>query len=277
MPNAKDLDLNELGMPKFLLTGYPGSGKTTQALTLPGKTFAYLFDPSAVSALRGFDIEFETFVPKVVSLAVRSLTKDKGDPKHLKHVDADKIYNAWEEDFESKIESGFFADYNNILFDSFTTFGDVVMDRVLSINNRTGQWPQQDDWTAQMNTIRNVVRTITGQMGLTLICTGHEQIVQDDLTKRVVNEIILTGQLKAKLPLLFSDIYHMEVAMKDGKPRFTAQTIPDRENRRCRTSFRGLSQYEDVTIEDFNQPQDYGLGRLMRDNGLVPMKKGEVT
>jgi hypothetical protein len=272
MPNAKDItSASQTGMPKFLLTGSPGSGKTTQALTLPGRTFAYLFDPSSLSSLRGHDIDYEMFVPSVVSLAVRSLKKDVGDPIKRTIIDADKIYTAWEKDFEDKISSKYFEknDITNMLFDSFTTFGDIVMDRVQAINGRTGQWPQQDDWTAQMNTIRNVVRTITGQMNLTLVCTGHERTLQDELTKRIINEVMLTGQLKAKLPLLFSDIWHMEVSMKDGKPRYTAQTIPDKLNPTCRTSFRGLEQFVDVTIENWKTPTVYGIGKLMKAHGLV--------
>ncbi|KKL07321.1 hypothetical protein LCGC14_2587250, partial [marine sediment metagenome] len=46
MPNAKDNP--DIGKAKFLLLGPTGSGKTSQILTLPGKTFCYLFDPSSL-------------------------------------------------------------------------------------------------------------------------------------------------------------------------------------------------------------------------------------
>jgi hypothetical protein len=268
VPNAKDLlDISDLGLPKFLLVGKAGSGKTSQLLTLPGKTFAYFFDPAALSAVRGYDLEYEMFVPKVVSLAARSLTKGVGDPKNTRIVDAKEVYLAWEKDFEDKIEKKFFAEkgINTIVLDSFTTFADVVMDRILEINGRAGQWPQQDDWTAQMNTIRNVVRTITGQMNMICICMAHEQMIQDELTHRVINEVMLTGQLKAKLPMLFSDIFHMEGgAGIDGKYKYTAQTRPDKQNPSLRTSFRGLDTVIDVTIGDFKNPQAYGIGALIK-------------
>jgi hypothetical protein len=249
--------------------GDSGAGKTTQFLTLPGKKFAYLFDPSALSALRGHDVEFEMFVPTVVSLAAQSLSKGKGDQKKLSMVDASKVYLNWEADFEKKVTEGYWADIDCILFDSFTTFSQVVMDRILEINGRTGQWPQQDDWTAQMNTMINVVRTLTGQMGMTLVCTGHEQTVQDEMTHRIQNQIILTGQLKSRLPLLFSDILHMECQVTNGEAKYVAQTKPDRMNPKCRTSFRGLDQFHDVTIKDWNNPENYGLGKLLKDNNLT--------
>lgn len=267
MPNAKELtDISDMGLPKFLLTGGIGSGKTTQLLTLPGKTFAYFFDPAALSAVRGFDIDYEIFVPKVVSLAAQSLTKGKGDPKKMQIVDAHKIYTQWEADFEGKIEKKWFEQngITNIAIDSFTTFADVVMDRILEINGRSGQWPQQDDWTAQMNTLRNVIRTITGQMGMICVCTGHEELIQDELTHRVQNQIILTGKLKAKIPLLFSDVWHLEGNVgADGKYKYTAQTRPDTRNPSLRTSFRGLDMMYDVTIGDFKNPKAFGIGALI--------------
>jgi hypothetical protein len=267
VPNAKDLlDISDLGLPKFLLIGGAGSGKTSQLLTLPGKTFAYFFDPAALSAIRGADIEYEMFVPKVVSLAAQSLTKGKGDTKNLTIVDAAEMYPRWEADFEEKIKTKFFETkgITNIVLDSFTTFADIVMDRVLQINGRAGSWPQQDDWTSQMNTIRNVVRTITGQMNMICICTGHEETIQDELTHRIEHQILLTGKLKQRLPMLFSDIFHMEGSTDaQGKYKYTAQTRPDARNPSLRTSFRGLETVIDVTIGDFKNPKAYGIGALI--------------
>ena len=269
MPNAKELTETGLGKPKFLLSGASGSGKTAQFLTLPGKTFLYLFDPSSLSTIRGFDVEYEMFVPKVASLSTRSLSKDVGDPKKLKVVDAHEIYLAWEKDIEAKMESGFFDTFDNIGFDSFTTFSDIVMDRVLHLNSRTGQWPQQDDWTAQMNGMKNVVRTLTGQMDLTLICTAHEDLVQDELTHRVMNQIILTGKLRQKIPILFSDVWHLECQIVEGKAKYIAQTKPDKMNPSCRTSFRELDQFNDVTIRDWNSPKEYGIGALLKKHNFA--------
>lgn len=265
MPNAKDVDKTTIGRPKFLLVGGPGSGKTTQALTLYGKTFAYLFDPSALTSLQGADIEYEMFVPESVSMAAHALKKGVGDP--TTKSDAADIYLAWEKDFEKKLKEGFFEDIDNILFDSLTTFADIVMDRILRLNNREGRWPQQDDWTAQMSTLRNVFRTLTGQPGKILIATAHDQLKQDEITTRMINQIMVTGQLRVKLPLLFSDIWHMECSSTKEKHKFVAQTRPDRLNPSVRSSFRDLEFYHDVTIEDWNNPQGFGIGRLLKSRG----------
>ncbi len=269
MPNAKHIDISKLGKPKFMIIGAPGSGKTSQICTLPGRTFAYLFDPAALRTLAGQDIDYEEYIPTMLDLSASSLSKGKKDPTTSKIVDAADIYIKWEIDFDKKVEEGFFTDYDNIVIDSFTTFSDVVMDRILKLNGRAGQFPQQDDWAAQMNTIKNVVRTLTGQQNMVLICTAHDQVKQDGDTKRIINQIMLTGQLRTKLPLLFSDIYHLECKSTEKIISYVAQTRPDRMNPSVRCSFRDLDMFHDITIQDWKNPQNYGLGKLLSDHGIV--------
>ena len=266
MPNAKTLDIHAGGKPKFLLIGSTGGGKTTQIVTLPGRTFAYLFDPSSLSTLRGFDVEYESFFPEKVNLSAQSLAKGKGDktPKGAQREDASEVYREWEEDFEGKIATGYFDAYDNIAFDSFTTFSDIVMDRILAINGRPGHFPQQDDWAAQMGSITNVVRTLVG-MNKVLIFTAHDEFKQDEASKRMQNVLMLTGRLKIKLPLLFSEIWHMDSNSTAEKISYTAQTRADRLNPTIRCTVRDMPMYADMTIQDWRKPQDYGLGKILRE------------
>ena len=53
--NTKD---PESGNRKVMAIGPVGVGKTTQERTLPGKKFAYLFDPNARESLQGSDIDY---------------------------------------------------------------------------------------------------------------------------------------------------------------------------------------------------------------------------
>lgn len=276
MPNAKTADINLVGKPRFIVVGQGGAGKTSQILTLPGRTYAYLFDPSALATLRGHDIEYDMFTPTHVSLAAQSLSKGKGDPKKGKE-DASQVYLDWEGDYEKKTASGYWDQFDNIAFDSFTTFSDIVMDRILHLNGRAGQFPQQDDWTAQMQTIMNVVRTFVG-MNKLLFCTAHDQFKQDEATSRMQNVILLTGQLRTKVPLLFSDIWHLDGASDAKNIKYNAQTRADRMNPSVRCSVRGIEMYEDVTIKDWTKPQEYGIGRILRDRlGYNPTIKPVPT
>lgn len=269
MPNAKDATADDVGQPKFLLVGSTGSGKTSQMITLPGKTFAYLFDPSALATLKGHDIDYKMFNPTRVNLGAVSLSKGKSDPKSK--TDAPDVYTEWATHADSMVDKKCeeypegFDKYDNICFDSFTTFSDIVMDRILKLNGRVGQFPQQDDWGGQMQTITNCVRTFVS-MNKILLFTAHDEFKQDDVTSRMQNIILLTGRLRVKLPLLFSEILHMECASTSESIKYQAQTRPDRMNPAIRTTFKGLEMFENVTIEDYKKPSNYGLGKLLKGN-----------
>lgn len=260
MPNANDA--TKISNHRILLLGDTGGGKTTQLLTLPGKKFVYLFDPNAILSLRGHDVEYEEFLPDRINLSVRSLSKGKGD--NTTQLTSD-IYQQWEKDFDQKVSSGFFDKFDVIGIDSATTFLDIIMDRVLTINGRFGHWPQQDDYGPQMVIFLNVCRTLTG-MGKTIFMTGHLETKQDELTKRIFRQPMMTGRLTKKIPLLFSDVFICEVE-NDGRGALShkIQTAPDRMTTSVRSSFKPkLNPFEDVTI-DFSKPlENQGIGGLIK-------------
>jgi len=258
MANAKDATTSNHA---FLLLGDTGSGKTTQFLTLPGKKFAYLFDPNAILSLRGHDVEYESFLPEDLNLSVRSLAKGKGDG--LTKSSTTDVYKRWEEDFDERLKDGFFDDFDVIGMDSATTFLDLIMDRILAINGRPGAWPNQDDYGPQMITFTNVCRGLLG-LGKTIFMTGHLEMKQDQLTQRVFRKPMMTGRLSTKIPLLFSDIFLTECEnTKDGMS-YKLQTVPDKMTTTVRTSFKGLDPYEDVTLDFSKSLSDQGLGGILK-------------
>lgn len=260
MPNASNA--REIAKPKILLLGDTGSGKTSQFLTLPGKKFAYLFDPNAILSLQGYDVDYEEFYPDRLNLSVKSLKKGVSGDQNTNYKN--DMYGLWERDFDERLESGFFDEYDAISFDSATTFLDLIMDRVLTINGRAGQWPQQDDYGPQMNTFLNVCRTLTS-LNKTVFMTGHLEVKQDNLTQRIFRGPMMTGKLKSKVPLLFSDILICD-SENDGKGGMTyrVQTVPDRLTTTVRTAMKGLEIYEDVTIDWNLPPEGQGLGGLLK-------------
>ncbi len=259
MPNAKTA--HETARNKFLLLGDTGAGKTTQLLTLPGRKFAYLFDPNAILSLQGHDIEYEEFLPDRLNLSIKSLKKDVGDKNSNFKND---LYVEWEKDFNDKLNSNFFDQYDVIAMDSATTFLDLIMDRILTINGRAGSWPQQDDYGPQMLAFTNVCRSLMS-LDKYIFMTGHLETKQDALTQRIVRTPMMTGRLKTKIPLLFSDIFVCEVE-NDGRGniRHKIQTAPDRMTTTVRTSFKNLAAFEDVTL-DFQKPLErQGIGRFVK-------------
>lgn len=260
MPNAKDAQ--EVAAHRFLILGDTGGGKTTQFLTLPGKKFAYLFDSNALLSLKGYDVDYEEFLPDRINLNIQSLSKNAGGDKVTAHKSV--MFQEWQKDFEERMQDGFFDAYDNIMFDSATTFLDLIMDRILTINGRGGQWPQQDDYGPQMVTFTNVCRTLVS-LGKTIYMTGHIEMTKDKLTERIYRTPMMTGRLKSKIPLLFSDILIAEAnADREGNVTHTMQTVPDRVTTTVRTSFKGLDMKEDVSL-DFTKPlEGQGLGHLLQ-------------
>lgn len=258
MPNARDA--KDLKTHKFLLLGDTGSGKTTQLLTLPGKKFAYLFDPNAILSLRGHDLDYEEFLPDRLNLSVKSLSKDKGDKTTAFKND---LYVEFEKDFNERVSSGFFDGYDVIAMDSATTLLDLIMDRVLTINGRAGNWPQQDDYGPQMLVFTNICRTLMS-MNKVIFMTGHLETKQDALTNKIYRQPMMTGRLTKKIPLLFSDIFTCEVENDQrGGVRHKIQTIPDRTTTTVRTSIKGMEAFEDVTIDWSKPVVGQGIGGLI--------------
>jgi len=269
MHNAKE-KANKIP-PRILALGQAGSGKTTQFLTMPGKKFAYLFDPNASLSLQGYDVDYEEFLPDKLSMKLTSLSKE-GQKRAGNNPNKNKgaeVYNSWEADFDKKLADGFFNDYDAIMLDSCTTLLDMIMDGVLALNGRGGQWPQQDDYGPQMLAFQNIMRTITS-LGKAVYVTGHIEAKQDELTKRIFMNPLMTGRLRVKVPLLFSETLALEAASDTkGNVNYIAQTKPDRFTPIVRTSMKNTAFKEDITVDFGKDPVYQGLGGLLKDRGII--------
>lgn len=259
MPNALDAHNPQH---KILMLGDTGGGKTSQILTLPGKKFVYCFDPNALLSLKGHDVEYAEFLADQVSFSVHSLGKGKGDTGS--GAKSSDLYLKWEQDFNERMKDGFFDSYDVICMDSATTFLDLIMDRVLTLNGRFGQWPNQDDYGPQMIAFQNVCRYLTSS-GKMVYMTGHLDMKQDGLTKRIFVKPMMTGRLTAKIPLLFSSVFvaKCEVDSQTGQSKYMLQTKPDNMTTCIRTSIKGLEAFEDVTINWDESPVGQGLGGIL--------------
>lgn len=261
MPNA--LEAAKITTKKILLLGDTGNGKTTQFLTLPGKKYMHIFDPNALNSLRGYDVDYDEYLPTAIGAAATSLSKDKGDPRA---VTTSEVYKNFEATFNQRIANGFFDRYDWVGFDSATTLLDLIMDRVLTINQRFGQWPHEDDWGPQMIAFTNLCRTVTA-MGKNLFMTGHMMDRKNRKTGATKRDLMMTGQLSKKIPLLFSDVLGCDIdinmAVSPPKTVYHLITVPNSEFTTIRTSVRGLSQVEDVTIDWEKDPVGQGLGGIL--------------
>ncbi len=263
------------GREQIFALGSGGCGKTTGFASLPGKKFLYAFDPHALNSLRGQDIDYEEFVAEHMDLDAVTLKKDTRD--RFSKAPEPKTYVAFEEHIEEAIKEGFFDQYDAVGFDSLSSLQDIVMDRIMHLNGRFGKWPEQADYTATINTVVKIVRTLVAQKKLVYI-TGHIEYKQEEASGKMMNTLALIGRLRNRLPLMFSEIWHFYAdSDKDGKPHFYIRTTPDRYSPWVRTSIRGLKPIEDVTLTNWRNPTGEGVGRILKQARLAEEHEGKVV
>lgn len=264
MPNARDAAIDPLH--RILVIGGGGSGKTSQIWTLPGRKFAYLFDPAALASLRGCDIEYAQFLPDSLELdmALRGFNKgSKTDEGKLVSKREPSTYMRWAEDINKRAADGFFKDFDWLIVDSLTLLSDAIMDRQKWLNGRYGGIEDLADFRIVGSKIADTFRSICS-LPLNVYCTGHTTSFQDDKTKRIETQIQLPGRARNMLPLLMSNIWECR-STQDEKQQYVILTRAEaRGFQGIRTTLQGLPPVVDVTIKDFSKASDYGIGALLK-------------
>lgn len=249
----------------FLLVGPPGSGKTTQLHTMPGKGFAYAFDPNFEAAILGKkDLDYEAISGDVLDIDVHPLSSKAQDKVKYAGGKSPQAYIEFEKNWRKNLDSGTLDKYDYWWFDSASTFALMIMDRVQFMNGRLGKHPEQADWTAQMHTFHNVMREALYRKKI-VIMTAHEKEKSADSLAQGW-QLALTGDLRIRIPLLFSNIYRCEA----DRDQYWITTVSDRHHRYIRNSIRGLPADLNATINNWDYPVQYGLGRIMIEAGLLP-------
>lgn len=274
---ASDIEMSNTDS-KFMVVGFPGSGKSKLACTLPGKTLAWIFDPSGKEAYRGMKHVDIAFYPlDIPDMTVYSLSKEanlqagnvvKMGNKYIpaaKQIEP-KAYAEFGKDWIEFINSKMYEKYDNVVMDSNTTLQLMIMDMVLHQNQRYGMAPQQDDYPSQMHALTKTYRTACGLPNRVMFIF-HDVFKQDDVSKRMMYIPILTGLLKGVVPSFFGHLLRCDVHKAANKTQYRIQTTADNFCNMIRTSFEKIDRpYHDVTILDHEHPQDYGLGKLIKEN-----------
>lgn len=262
MPNAKDAVATPTKH-KILVLGSGGSGKTTQIHTLPGRKFAYLFDPNALLSLQGLDIEYEQFLPDALELdaSIKGFNKGAKSDKPVSEKEP-SVYIRWVEDLNERNKTGFFDNFDWLCIDSLSLLSNAVMDRQLWLNNRYGSIEELADFRIVGSKIADVFRSICS-IPINIYCTGHLNSFQDDKSKKIETSINLPGKARNMLPLLFSNIWELR-ASTDEKATYNLLTRPEpRGFQGIRTTIRGLPPIVDVTIKDYTRAEQFGIGSLL--------------
>lgn len=247
---------------RILLVGPTGSGKSAQIWTLPGRKFAYVFDPNTMATLHGCpNCDVVELYPDVLELDSTLKGFNKGAKSDRPAtVKEPTLYMRWLRHFNDFVEHEV-KEYDWVIFDSLTFLSKSVMDRQLFINGRYGDIEDLGDYRVVGSKLSDVFNSISG-LSVNVFCTGHLTTYQDEHTKKIVTQIFLPGKARNMLPLSHTNVW--EAHVDDGK--YMIRTMPSsRGLQEIRSSIRGLKPDEDVTIKRFDESSNqYGIGKLLK-------------
>jgi hypothetical protein len=103
-------------------------------------------------------------------------------------------------------------------------------------------------------------------MKINILMTGHIATYQDEKTQRIDTQLNLPGRARGSIPLQFTDIWLAQAGEGEkGAIKYTVRTVPDpRGLQDIRCSIPGLQAIEDVTIKDYKNPTQCGVGKLLK-------------
>lgn len=219
---------------KILLYGNSGTGKTVFGCSFPGPIYVADFDGKISSAAEYYnkdserleDIDYDTFLPK--------------DPKDLVFRN---FYNKLAE-IKAVGKSGELK-YKTFVLDSLTTYAEAMMVEVMAQNpgiKCLGQGattaPALQHYRLLNNHFKNVLNEILS-LPCNVVITAHIKTDKDELTGEIVREPMLSGQLAARLPIMFEEVYRTYTDGSGTGIKYLAQTQSDRSYK-CRSQISGL-------------------------------------
>ena len=115
-------------------------------------------------------------------------------------------FNLWNAEFQRLKREDFFSNIGTFAIDSLTTFSDAVVAEVLKRAGRPGGDMQMKDWGSFLNAMNESVSAILN-LPCDVIMTGHLQAVTDEISGKTEAMLLISGQSKDRLPLLFDEMY----------------------------------------------------------------------
>jgi hypothetical protein len=201
--SAKEMTIVSVPLIKVFVLGGYGTGKSVFASTFPTPGFVLDFDDGMLS-YRGRDWDYETF-----EMSGKGWVKFESVYRHIKKA----------------AESG---KYRTIVLDSATSMTDVAMERALQIDPKRSA-EGGPIWNVHYMIVRNLMAPRLNNL-LTFPCNivvcGHWKVETDQKTGAIISvDPLLTGQLSAKVPGYFDEIYTAFTKMRDGKERYILRTV----------------------------------------------------
>lgn len=119
-------------------------------------------------------------------------------------------FELWDREYHRRKREGYFDYIGTYVIDSATTWSSAAMNVILKKAGRCGGSPQQNDYLPAMTMIENAIKDM-----LTLPCdvilTAHLDVDKDEATGKMFVGPLFVGKLKQRIPLLFDELYNLQV------------------------------------------------------------------
>jgi hypothetical protein len=200
--SAKDIKLDIQKLNIYGLGDF-GTGKSVFASTFPTPGFVFDFD-NRIKTYRGRDWDYATF---------------------------DLSAKGWVEFETSYREVGKLVEegkYKTVVLDSTTSMTDTAMERALQLDPKRS--PEGGPiWNVHYQIVKNLMEPkLHGILNFKshVIMLGHWKIETDQKTGTILSiDPLLTGQLSAKVPGYFDEVYAFFSRVKEGKDFFYFRTV----------------------------------------------------
>ena len=220
---------------KVLLLGPSGAGKTVAAATFPGKKLWLDFDNKISSAANFYSqdkVMLESI--EVKQYGKMSIKPTTGKPRMAQFQEDMAVYFKMH-DAKQKLP------FDTLIVDTITTLSDSLLEDYRYVSQTAVKRPNIDQNSqSDYGLFATHFKQIIGRL-LALECNvlfvGHTQMEQDEATGLRTNEILMPGQLKAKLGIYFEEVYFAKVNQKGER---VWQTQADGKTTFCRTQRRNM-------------------------------------
>lgn len=185
---------------KLLLLGPSGSGKTVLSCDFPGTVKVFDFDMKISSAAKYYANDTERL--------------DKIEAHQFGHLPLKERMQAFQKETRAIDEIIYKKQplpFKTIVLDSLTTFVEAMLEDYkhvsqLGIKRALADVNSMQDYQLLQIHLKKI---ITGLLALpcNVIVIGHIQQEKDETTGIVKNNILMPGQLAAKLPIYFEEVY----------------------------------------------------------------------
>lgn len=244
--NLSDLTTSE--KLKILVYGDAGCGKTVFACSFPGPIFVADFDNKVSSAAAHYRYIGE-------SARIEQIEYEN----YMKQDELDMSFNRWTyklQELEIAARAGKFP-YQTVVIDSLTFYADRCMEKVMADcpgikGPQKGIPGLQHYGVLNPNFKTQLARVLA--LPCNVVVTAHVEADKDELSGEIVYSPMLSGKLKAFIPILFPEVHRAYAETKSGVTKFLAQTKPDFKYKVIRSQIPGIANPYELSYESLAKP-----------------------